>query len=115
MKQLVGFLSLLFLTSFAYISYVKQGTASYYSSKFEGRRTASGEIFRQDSLTAAHSSLPFGTRVKVTNLKNDSVVIVRINDRMGSKTRIIDLSLKAAKKLNFVRQGLTQVRVEKIE
>jgi rare lipoprotein A len=56
-----------------------------------------------------------GTKVKVTNLKNDSVVVVRINDKMGTSKRIIDLSMAAAKKLNFVRAGLTTVSIEKID
>ena len=90
------------------------GTASYYANKFEGRKTASGEIFRQDSLTAAHKSLPFGTMLKVTNLSNDSVVIVKVNDRIGTSSRVIDLSLKAAQQLNFVKKGLTKVTLEKI-
>jgi rare lipoprotein A len=94
---------------------IQTGKASYYSSKFEGRKTASGEIFRQDSLTAAHKNLPFGTKLLIKNLKNDSIVVVKINDRLSYKSsRIIDLSLKAAKKLNFVRDGITTVSIEKI-
>ena len=95
---------------------MEKGKASYYSSKFEGRRTASGEIFRQDSLTAAHKTLPFGTQLKITNISNDSTVIVRVNDRLSkSSAHVIDLSLKAAKQLNFIRQGITTVTLEKIE
>jgi rare lipoprotein A len=94
-------------------SFVETGIASYYAKKFEGRKCSSGQIFRHDSLTAAHKKLKFGSLVKVTNLKNDSVVIVRINDRLPSNSkRNIDLSLSAAKQLNFIRQGLTQVRIE---
>ena len=96
-------------------SFVEKGKASYYSTKFEGKKTSSGEIFRQDSLTAAHKKIPFGTKVLVRNLKNDSVVEVRINDRLSQKSsRIIDLSLKAAKQLNFVRDGISIVTIEKI-
>ena len=74
------------------------GIASYYAKKFDGRRCTSGQIFRNDSLTAAHKKLKFGTLVKVTNLKNDSSVIVRINDRLPKKShRSIDLTLRAAK------------------
>lgn len=95
---------------------MEKGKASYYSSKFEGRRTASGEIFRQDSLTVAHKTLPFGTQLKITNISNDSTVIVRVNDRLSkSSAHVIDLSLKAAKQLNFIRQGITTVKLEKIE
>lgn len=102
-------------SSFLYQESLEKGKASYYASKFEGRRTASGEVFRQDSLTAAHKTLPFGTFVKVTNTKNDSTVIVKINDRLGkSSSHSIDLSLRAAKQLNFVRQGITTVTIEKL-
>jgi rare lipoprotein A len=92
------------------------GTASYYAKKFEGRKCSSGDIFRNDSLTAAHKTLKFGTFVKVTNLKNDSVVIVRINDRLPKTSRRrIDLTRAAAKKLNFIAQGLTKVNIEVLE
>jgi rare lipoprotein A len=94
----------------------EKGIASYYGKSFEGRRTSSGEILRNDSLTAAHKTLKFGTRVKVTNTKNDSVVIVKINDRLPkSSSRVIDLTLGAAKKLNFIRAGLTPVTLEIIK
>lgn len=99
--------------TFGQVDSVSTGVASYYANKFEGRKTSSGELFRQDSLTAAHKTLPFGTMVKVTNLSNDSTVVVKINDRLPkSSSRSIDLSLRAAKQLNFVRKGLTQVRIE---
>jgi rare lipoprotein A len=91
----------------------EKGFASFYSNKFEGRRCSSGEVFRQQGLTAAHRHLRFGTRVKVINLKNDSSVIVTINDRMPLRGRCdIDLTLRAAKQLNFVRQGIARVRIE---
>lgn len=96
-------------------TYTANGTASYYAKKFEGRKCSSGEIFRQDSLTAAHKTLPFGTMVKVTNVKNDSVVIVKINDRLPKKSkRVIDLTRRAAKQLNFIQQGITKVELEVI-
>ena len=87
--------------------------SSYYSSHFEGRSTASGEVFTQNKLTAAHKTLPFGTVVKVTNLKNDSTVIVKINDRLSKRSgHSIDLTLTAAKQLNFVRSGSTKVKIQ---
>jgi rare lipoprotein A len=96
-------------------SYEETGIASWYGKQFEGRYTSSGEIFRTDSLTAAHKTLPFGTLVKVTNLKNDSVVIVKITDRLPKTSkRCIDLTPRAARQLNFLRAGLTQVRIEVI-
>lgn len=95
--------------------YKATGKASYYADKFNQRRTTSGELFSNDSLTAAHKTLRFGTLVKVTNLLNDSVVIVRINDRLPKKSsRIIDLSKAAARKLNFIKRGITQVSVEEV-
>lgn len=95
--------------------YIQTGKASYYSNKFIGRKTSSGETFKQDLLTGAHKKLKFGTLVKVTNLSNDSTVIVKINDRLSQKSgSIIDLSLKAAQQLNFVRNGHTKVKVESI-
>jgi rare lipoprotein A len=94
-------------------SYRETGIASWYGQKFEGRYTSSGEVFRVDSLTAAHKKLPFGTLVKVTNLKNDSVVIVKITDRLPQNSkRCIDLTPRAARQLNFLRAGLTPVKLE---
>ncbi len=88
------------------------GTASFYAKKFNGRRTTSGAIFHNDSLTGAHKKLKFGTYVRVRNLKNDSTVIVKITDRLpqGSK-RTIDLTWRAAKQLNFIQSGLTKVEI----
>lgn len=88
------------------------GTASFYAKKFNGRKTSSGEKFSSDSLTAAHKKLKFGTYVLVRNLKNDSTVIVKINDRLPQKSkRSLDLTLRAAKQLNFVKSGLTKVEI----
>jgi len=91
------------------------GTASYYANKFEGRKTASGEIFDNDSMTAAHNTLPLGTLVKVTNLSNGRSVIVKITDRLhATNTRIIDLTQTAARQLGFLTNGLARVRVERV-
>ncbi|MCJ7552807.1 MAG: septal ring lytic transglycosylase RlpA family protein [Ignavibacteriaceae bacterium] len=92
------------------------GTASYYADEFHGRKTASGEIYDMNKLTAAHRNFPFGTVVKVTNLKNNKIVKVRINDRMPDfKNRIIDLSYGAAKEIDMIRDGIVEVRIEVIE
>ncbi len=91
----------------------ESGKASYYHNKFEGNGTSSGEVFRQKKFTCAHKTLPFGTWLKVTCLKNNNIVYVRVNDRLPkSSKRCIDLSLVAAEHLNFVRSGLTQVTLE---
>jgi rare lipoprotein A len=92
---------------------METGLASWYGPKFHGRRTASGEVFNQEKLTAAHPTLPWGSRVKVTNLANGKSVDVRINDRGPfGKGRIIDVSRAAAKALDMVGRGITTVRLE---
>lgn len=89
------------------------GTASWYGKNLHGNTTASGERFNMNAMTAAHPSLPFGSRVNVTNLSNGRSVKLRVNDRGPNKRgRIIDVSYKAAQRLRFVRQGLTTVRVD---
>lgn len=96
-------------------SSAQNGIASYYSDRFHGRRTASGERYDRNGFTAMHRSLPFGTRIRVTNLSNNHSVEVRVNDR-GAPTnkRLLDLSRRAAKELGFIRQGLAQVKLEVI-
>jgi len=91
------------------------GNASWYGELFQGKETASGETYDMYRYTAAHMQLPLGTWVKVTNLKNNKFVVVRINDR-GPVTpgRIIDLSYSAAKQLNMAGRGLAKVRVDVI-
>lgn len=92
------------------------GEASYYADRFEGRTTASGVPFRQAEMWAAHRTLPFGTRVRVTNLDNGSQVEVVVVDRGPFvRGRIIDLSRAAASRLGFIRQGIAPVRVEVLE
>jgi rare lipoprotein A len=90
------------------------GMASFYANKFNGRKTASGERFCKDSLTAAHKTLPFGTIIKVTNLATGDTVYARVNDRIPHKKRILDLSPAGAKKLNYYHKGTTKVKVEVI-
>jgi rare lipoprotein A len=89
------------------------GDASYYADKFIGRTTANGERYDPDELTAAHPSLPFGTRVRVTRLEGGQSVVVRINDRGPFvRGRIIDLSHAAARRLDMVREGVVPVTIE---
>lgn len=96
-----------------YVEYLDSGIASWYGPAWQGRLTASGEYFSPDSMTAAHKWLPFGTIVKVTNVANDSVIYVRITDRLPkSSKRSIDLTPVAAKKLGFYSKGLQKVRME---
>jgi rare lipoprotein A len=92
---------------------VQFGVASFYSNKFEGRKTYTDEIFSQEKLTGASNTLPMQTWVKVTNLRNYRTVIVRINDKMNPRNkRLIDLSRAAAIKLGYKGRGLTRVRID---
>ena len=91
----------------------EEGLASFYHIRFHGRKSASGEIHNANDLTAAHRTLPFGTYLRVTNLSNMKRVVVRVTDRGPyRKTRIIDVSSKAAEILEFKKKGVTRVRIE---
>lgn len=94
-------------------AFIEEGIAAYYATAFHGRRTASGSIYDERDLTAAHRTLPFGTRVRVTRLENGKDVVVTINDRGPfTKGRVIDLSREAARRLDLIRDGIARVRVE---
>jgi len=95
---------------------IVDGVASYYGREHHGKKTANGEDFDMNKLTAAHRSLPFGTQVKVTNLSNQRSVIVRVNDRGPYyQGRIIDLSQAAADRLEMVQAGITKVKLEVLD
>jgi rare lipoprotein A len=116
-KALLSGLLLAFVSvvSFAQtlIGYQQKGRASYYATKFQGRRTASGESFNNKELTAAHRTLPFNTLLKITNTANGKEVVVRVNDRGPfSPNRILDISKAAADQLDMVRAGVATVTVE---
>lgn len=88
------------------------GVASYFSDKFHGKRTASGEPYDKFDLTAAHASLPFGSVIRVVNLKNNQSVDVRVNSRPHpANKRLLDLSKQAAKELGFLQAGITKVKI----
>ena len=88
------------------------GQASFYADKFHGRKTASGAVYSHSKFTAACNSLPLGTWVQVTNLRNGKIAVVQINDRLNPKNkRLIDLTKSAARKLGFISAGLTRVKV----
>ena len=105
-------MKILFIPLFVFITFISAksqiteiGLASFYADKFDGRITASGEVFNQNKMTAAHRTLPFGTKVKVTRIDNKKSVTVTINDRGPFvNNRVIDLSKAAAKKLDFITQ-----------
>jgi rare lipoprotein A len=98
------------------VTVVQEGVISWYGAAFQDRPTASGERFDSDAMTMAHPTLPFGTHVKVTNLRNGRSVVVRVNDRgpfVGS--RIADLSEAAATSLGMMRRGLARARIEIVD
>lgn len=97
-------------------AFTQTGQGSYYADKFNGRATTSGEIYRPGKMTAAHNTLPFGTRIKVTNLRNGRSVKVTVNDRGPHvKGRIVDVSRKAANKLDLVEAGVVPVQLKVIK
>lgn len=94
------------------VSGTETGLASFYSETYNGKKTANGEIYNSSELTAAHKKLPFGTKVKVTNLSNGKTVKVRVNDRGPFVAgRIIDLTRKAAKKIDMINDGVVKVKI----
>lgn len=98
------------------VLFTRLGNASYYGDEFVGRKTACGEVYSHSRFTAAHRSWPFGTRVRVTNLKNNSSVVVIINDRGPFvPDRMIDLSKGAAQKIGMMKDGIVKVKLEVLE
>ena len=96
-----------------FVAAVKKGIASFYHPKFEGRKTATGEVFKNANYTAASNHIPLNTYVKVTNLRNGKVVYVKINDRMAANnSRLLDLTEAAATQLDYRDSGTTQVKME---
>ncbi|MDP5291351.1 septal ring lytic transglycosylase RlpA family protein [Oceanimonas sp. CHS3-5] len=97
-------------------TFLNEGMASYYGARHHGRKTASGERFNKNALTAAHKTLPFGTKVRVTNMRNQRSVVVTINDRGPyAKRRVIDLSERAAQEIGMIRAGVAPVKLELLQ
>ena len=91
----------------------EEGVANFYSDDFQGKKTASGEAYDKNGLTAAHKKLAYGTKVKVTNVANGKSVVVTVNDRMAaSNPAVIDVTRRAAEELGFVSAGKTKVKLE---
>ena len=91
----------------------EEGIANFYSDKFQGKKTASGAVYDKNKLTASHKTLPYGTKVRVTNLENGKSVVVTVNDRMkpGSPA-VIDVTRRAAQDLGFTKTGKAKVKLE---
>lgn len=97
-------------------TFSQQGRASWYGNRHHGKKTASGEPFNQHALTAAHRTLPFGTRIKVTNVSNQRSVVVRVNDRGPfSKNRVLDVSRKAAEELGMINSGTATISLHTLD
>lgn len=111
------FLFAIVLASFAQDNMqILYGKATYYHKRFEGRKTANGEKFSQKQYTCAHKSLPINTFLKVTNLENDKTIVLRVNDRLPKKSKVLlDLSFIAAQKLDFIKKGSADIRAEVID
>ncbi len=102
--------------SFGHGRFLQTGIASYYGADFHGRKTANGEMYDRNGLTAAHRTLEFNTRVRVTNLSNGRVVVIRVNDRGPyAKGRIIDLSEEAGRQIGLDVSGTAKVRLEVLQ
>ena len=114
-KFLLLALSFIMTSTIAFGQEIQAGKASYYANKFHGRRTSDGSIYHRDSMTCAHRTLPFGTLLKVRNVKNGKEVIVKVNDRGPfCQGRIVDLSYAAAKELGIISSGVASVEATKI-
>jgi rare lipoprotein A len=91
----------------------EEGITNFYSDKFQGKKTASGAVYDKNKLTASHKTLPFGTKVRVTNLDNGKSVVVAVNDRMKRGNRaVIDVTRRAAQDLGFIKTGKAKVKLE---
>lgn len=115
MSRFLVYLLLLQIVLFPAISIAQsgQGKASFYASRFHGRKMASGEIYHRDSLTCAHRTLPFGTKLRVTNLENGKEVVVTVQDRGPFvRGRIVDLSKQAAREISMIGDGIVNVQIK---
>lgn len=116
MRKYITLIIFIAFTSVGAFSQSQTGKASFYADKFEGQPTASGEKYKKNKLTAAHKTLPFGTKVRITNVANGSSVEVVINDRGPYVDgRIVDVSRQAAEQLGFLNQGIAEVKLEVID
>ena len=115
MNKKIKLIIFLFLLTFNLQAKDRIGTASYYHSKFEGRLTSNGEVFSNSNLTCASNKYRMGTRLKITNLRNNKFVYVRVNDTGKLHGRTIDLSQRAFNNIGVISRGILHVRIQKIE
>lgn len=109
-------LGFIFQSNLTHAQTPRTGTASYYHPKFEGRKTATGEVFSNKGLTAASNHYPLGTHLKVTNPHNGKSIVVRVNDRMAkNSSRVLDLTQRGARELCFIENGLCKVLIEPLD
>jgi rare lipoprotein A len=91
----------------------EEGIANFYSDKFQGKKTASGEVYDKNALTASHKKHPYGTKLRVTNLENNKSVVVTVNDRMRTANPVVvDVSYRAAQELGFTKSGKARVKLD---
>lgn len=115
-RQLIIGLFCVFSVASSSAQLLEKGRATYYANKFVGRKTANGEVYTHQDLTAAHRTIPLGSRVRVTRLDNEKSVVVKVNDRCANHAGgIIDLSRGAAECLDFVRAGVANVKLELVD
>jgi rare lipoprotein A len=111
-----GLLAIVGLAGITAAQTSEEGVANFYNDNFQGKKTASGEAYDKNGLTAAHKKLAYGTKVKVTNVENGKSVIVTVNDRMGaSSPAVIDVIRHAAEELGFVKAGKAKVKLEVVK
>ena len=112
----VVFLVVLGMAGIAVAQTAEEGVANFYNDNFQGKKTASGEPYDKNGLTAAHKKLAYGTKVKVTNVANGKSVVVSVNDRLASSSpAVIDVTRSAAEELDFVKSGRTTVKLEVVK
>jgi peptidoglycan lytic transglycosylase len=112
----VVFLVVLGMAGVAAAQTAEEGMGNFYNDNFQGKKTASGEPYDKNGLTAAHEKLAYGTRVKVANVANGKSVVVTVNDRLGaSSPAVIDVTRRAAEELDFVKSGRTTVKLEVVK
>jgi peptidoglycan lytic transglycosylase len=112
----LGMLAMVGMVGISLAQTTEEGVANFYNDNFQGKKTASGQVYDKNGLTASHKKLAYGTKVKVTNVENGKSVIVTVNDRMGaSSPAVVDVTRHAAEQLDFVKAGKAKVTLEVVK